>query len=62
MNEENNDSTQNNSREEELEVQLKRALADYQNLQKRFDKEKQDMVRFANETLMIKMLGVVEGS
>ncbi|MCA9397517.1 nucleotide exchange factor GrpE [candidate division WWE3 bacterium] len=55
------DKEHTDSTNQELEAQLKRALADYQNLQKRFDKEKQDVVRFANEALLIKMLGVVEG-
>jgi len=53
-----NDLTQQN---EELEAQLKRALADYQNLQKRFDKEKEDVVKFANQVLLMKILGVLEG-
>lgn len=53
-----NDLTQQN---EELEAQLKRALADYQNLQKRFDKEKEDVVKFANQVLLMKILGILEG-
>jgi len=46
---------------EELEAQLKRALADYQNLQKRFEKEQQDVVKFANQVLLMKVLSVLEG-
>lgn len=50
-----------NQGHEQLEEQLKRALADYQNLQKRVEKERQDVVKFANETLLMRMLGIVEG-
>lgn len=46
---------------EELEAQLKRALADYQNLQKRFEKEQQEVVKFANQVLLMKVLSVLEG-
>ncbi len=45
----------------DLEAQLKRALADYQNLEKRFEKEKEDIVRFANQSLLLKLLGITEG-
>jgi len=34
----------------------KRALADYQNLEKRLDKEKNDFVNFANAELILKLL------
>ena len=50
-----------NNKVEELEAQLKRALADYQNLQKRFEKEKQEIVKFSNQVLLTKVLGVLEG-
>ena len=36
-----------------LENQLKRALADYQNLEKRIANEKQDWVKLANKGLLI---------
>lgn len=45
----------------DIESQLKRALADYQNLQKRVEKEKADAKKFANEVLLLKLLGIVEG-
>lgn len=46
---------------EELENQLKRALADYQNLQKRFVKEQEQVVKFANETLLFNLVHILEG-
>lgn len=45
----------------ELEQQLQRALADYDNLKKRFDKERQEVVKYANELLLLNLVGVVEG-
>lgn len=45
----------------ELENQLKRALADYQNLQKRFEKEREQMIKFANEMLLLRLMGVLDG-
>lgn len=57
----NTQNDQNGQTAAELEAQLKRALADYQNLQKRFDKEKEDVVKFANQVLLMKILGVLEG-
>lgn len=48
------------SREQELETQLKRALADYANIQRRYEKEKSDTARFANEVLMIQLLPIVD--
>jgi len=44
----------------ELEEQWKRALADYQNLEKRIEKEREDFVRFANEPLIDKLLYVFD--
>ena len=46
---------------EELENQLKRALADYDNLKKRLEKERGEIVQFANETLLLKVLSIVDG-
>jgi len=43
-----------------LENQLKRAVADYQNLKKRFDSEKLDYVKFANAVLLDKFLSVFD--
>ncbi len=39
-----------------LEEQWKRALADYANLEKRMDHDRQDVVDFANEALIDKIL------
>jgi molecular chaperone GrpE len=39
-----------------LENQLKRALADYQNLEKRIAEEKSSWVRMANKDLLLKLL------
>lgn len=47
-------------RVEELTEQWKKALADYQNLEKRFAREKQDFVAFANSTLILKLLSVLD--
>ncbi|HUV72620.1 MAG TPA: nucleotide exchange factor GrpE [Clostridia bacterium] len=57
-------------KEEEIQAQIaqieeltncwKRALADYQNLEKRFAKEKEDFIAFANETLILKLLSVLD--
>ena len=44
-----------------LEQQLQRALADYQNQKKRFEKERVQVVKFANESLLLNLVGVVEG-
>lgn len=40
----------------DLEEQLKRALADYQNLQRRVLSEKSDLVKYANQELLKKLL------
>lgn len=52
---------ENPTNPEDLEKQLKRALADYQNQKKRFEKEKTEVVKFANESLLLNLVGVVEG-
>lgn len=44
---------------EELTNNWKRALADYQNLEKRYEKEKADFVHFANADLILKLLTVL---
>lgn len=41
---------------EDLTNNWKRALADYQNLEKRYEKEKADFVQFANAGLILKLL------
>lgn len=50
----------NKERIAELENNWKRALADYQNLQKRFVEEKESVIRFANVTLLMRMLPVLD--
>lgn len=44
---------------EDLTNRWKRALADYQNLEKRYEKEKSDFVQFANANLILKLLAVL---
>ena len=41
---------------ENLENQLKRALADYQNLEKRIAEEKSSWIKLANKNLLLKLL------
>jgi len=43
-----------------LENQLKRTLADYQNLQKRVVADQQDFVKFANAVLLTKLLPALD--
>lgn len=45
---------------EELENQLKRALADYQNLEKRVGQERLEWIRSANKELMLRLLPVLD--
>lgn len=45
----------------EAEERYKRALADYQNLQKRTEKEKQEFLKFATSTLIAKLLTILDG-
>lgn len=45
---------------DELNNQFKRALADYQNLEKRYHQDKQAVVKFANESLLDKLLPVID--
>lgn len=44
----------------DLENKWKRALADYANLEKRIEKEKEDFVKFTNAKLLAKMLNVLD--
>lgn len=44
----------------ELESQLKRALADYANLQKRTEEEKKAVVKFGNVVLIAKFLDILD--
>ncbi len=48
------------SQTEELKVQLARALADYDNLKKRAEKEKEEVVRYANQQLIEEILPSIE--
>ena len=53
----------NNQDGEELkkiEDQLKRALADYQNLEKRVQNEKRDWILSANKSLILKLLPILD--
>lgn len=49
-----------NEKVRQLEDQLKRALADYANLQKRTQEEKQAVVKFANTVLLVKFLEILD--
>jgi molecular chaperone GrpE len=67
MNDEKNIKTENKEEQEEinktikdLEYKWKRALADYQNLQKETAKEKTEFVKFANGALLMEILPVYE--
>ena len=44
----------------DFEGKWKRALADYRNLEKRFIKEKQGVIQFANAALIDKLLGILD--
>ena len=45
---------------QQLESQLKRSLADYQNLQRRVQEEKSGWIRTANKDLLLKLLPVLD--
>lgn len=55
-----NEKKINNQELENLENQLKRALADYQNLERRITEEKSAWIRTANKVLILKLLGVLD--
>lgn len=44
----------------DLEDKWKRALADYQNLEKRLAKEKEEVIRFGKQSLLLKFLNVLD--
>lgn len=44
----------------ELEEKYLRAMADYQNLEKRVDREKDNFIKFANSILILKMLPILD--
>lgn len=54
--EENEISEEQNLEFKNLENQLKRALADYQNLEKRIALEKQEWIKLANKDLLLRLL------
>ncbi|HVZ67015.1 MAG TPA: nucleotide exchange factor GrpE [Patescibacteria group bacterium] len=41
---------------EELDNQFKRAVADYRNLEKRFEEEKRETIRYANRDLLLNLI------
>lgn len=45
---------------EDLEAKYKRALADYQNLQRRTHEEKQEWARFSNKEIILKLLPILD--
>ncbi len=45
---------------DQLELQLKRSLADYQNLKKRFESDKSDFIKFASASIIDKLLSVLD--
>ena len=45
---------------DQLETQLKRSLADYQNLKKRIDSDKLEFVKFASASIIDKLLSVLD--
>ncbi len=55
----NKNKIQAKSEIEDLTNRWKRALADYQNLEKRYEKERSDFVQFANANLILKLLGIL---
>jgi len=60
MNKTNKKVKQLKDKNKKLTEKWKRALADYQNLEKRIEKEKQAFVKFSTASLMDKLLAVVD--
>ena len=48
------------NRIQDLENRFKRALADYQNLEKRHANQKKNLIKFANESLLDKLLPLLD--
>ena len=48
------------TQEKELENQLKRVLADYQNLEKRAAEEKQELIKSANRGFILRLLPALD--
>jgi molecular chaperone GrpE len=57
---ENNELEELQVKAEEFENNYKRALADYQNLQKRVNEEKSDWIKSANKDLLLRLLPVLD--
>lgn len=55
-----NKDTKNEDRITELEGNWKRALADYQNLEKRVAEEKESFAKYANATLILRILPILD--
>lgn len=51
-----NDKKIDNGQLENLENQLKRALADYQNLEKRINTQKSEWIKMSNKDLLLRLL------
>lgn len=58
--EENKDIENLEEQKEEFENKYKRALADYQNLQKRTQEEKSEWIRIANKELLLRIFPVLD--
>lgn len=58
--EENKEISKLKQKAEECENSYKRALADYQNLQKRVVEERQDWLKIANRELLLRLLPVMD--
>ncbi len=55
-----NDADEEDPRLEEAEAKYKRALADYQNLEKRMVEDRRDWIRQANRDLLLRILPVLD--
>jgi molecular chaperone GrpE len=53
-------ATKKQSKEQELHDRLARALADYDNLRKRTEKEKEEIIKLANLSLFLKLAPIID--
>ena len=58
--EDNKEIEQLNQKVEEFETKYKRALADYQNLEKRVSEQRLDLIKGANKDLLLRLLPVLD--
>lgn len=58
--EENKETAELKKQNEELELQVKRVLADYQNLEKRVAGERRELIMGANKELIMRLLPVLD--